>query len=180
MQWGDVGLKETVGSIAISVYDIRERLTIYTDQIPKQARWQAEYLVNQTLRNDNMLRSFDNFDRITNSVGDITRIIEQTPDLANRLQYKTMAQLTAERIAVMDAIREERIAAISEIDRQRVATIEYLDTFVGKMLGETEQSAEALIDHFYWRMLQILILIYTVILITFIVLKRVFWPVKKV
>jgi len=179
MNWGDIGIMESVGSIAVSVYDIRERLTIYTDQMPKQARWQAEYLINKTLYNPNIASSFNNFERITNSLSDITKIVEQTPEIANRIQYRTMAQLTAERIAVIDALSKERIAALEDIDRQRMASIKYLETFSQKMLNESQDAGEVLIDHIYLRLFQILVLIYVVFLITFILLRKFYWPGKK-
>lgn len=179
MEWGGMGLQETVGSIAVSAYDIRERLTIYTDQVPKQARWQAEYLINKTLDNNNLARSFDNFDRITKSLEDITKIIEKSPDLASQLQYRTMAQLTAERIAIMDVLKNERMAALADIDRQRMESIKYLETFSGDMLAEVIENSENLIDHFYWRLFQILVLIYIVFMITFIILRKIYWPHHK-
>ncbi len=147
--------------------------------MPKQARWQAEYVINKTLDSHNIMRSFNNFERITISLSDITKIIEQSPDLANQLQYRTMAQLTAERIAVMDALKNERIAALTDIDRQRLASIKYLESFSEQILSEAEESAENLIDHFYLRMFQILVLIYTVFLITFVILRKIFWPGRK-
>jgi hypothetical protein len=179
MKLGDIGITETVGNIAISVYDIRERLTVYSDQMPKLARWQAEYLINKSLQNQNMMGAFNNFERITNSLNDITKIIEQTPELVNRLQYQTMAQLTAERIAVMDALTNERIAALSDIDRQRQVTLKYIDDFSGKVFSETQEVTQDLIDHFYLRLFQILVLIYLILLITFLVLRKIYWPGEK-
>jgi hypothetical protein len=174
-----LGLQETVGSIAVSAYDIRERLTIYTDQMPKQARWQAEYLIDRKLNDEQLKRSFDNFERISKSIDRMTRIIEQSPDLADRLQYSTMARLTAERIAVMEALSKERMAVLDDFQRQRLAAMKDVENLTQNILSESETMAESLINHFYWRLLQILVLIYLVSLITFILLKRTFWPGKR-
>jgi 2-oxo-4-hydroxy-4-carboxy--5-ureidoimidazoline (OHCU) decarboxylase len=174
-----LGLQETVGSIAVSAYDIRERLTIYTDQIPKQARWQAEYLIDRKLNDEQLKRSFDNFERISNSIDRMTKIIEQSPDLAGRLQYRTMAQLTAERIAIMEALSKERMAVLDDVQRQRLATIKDVENLAQNILSASEMRAESLINHFYLRLLQILVLIYIISLITFIVLKKTFWPGKR-
>jgi len=174
-----LGLQETVGSIAVSAYDIRERLTIYTDQMPKQARWQAEYLIDRKLNDEQLKRSFDNFERISNSIDRMTKIIEQSPDLAGRLQYRTMAQLTVERIAIMEALSKERMAVLDDVQRQRLATIKDVENLAQNILSASEMRAESLINHFYLRLLQILVLIYIISLITFIVLKKTFWPGKR-
>jgi hypothetical protein len=174
-----LGLQETVGSIAVSAYDIRERLTIYTDQIPKQARWQAEYLIDKKLNDEQLKRSFDNFERISKSIDRMARIIEQSPDLADRLQYSTMARLTAERMAVMEALSKERMAVLDDFQRQRLAAMKDVENLTQNILSESETMVESLINHFYWRLLQILVLIYIVSLITFIVLKKTFWPGKR-
>jgi hypothetical protein len=109
----------------------------------------------------------------------MAKIIEQSPDLAGRLQYMTMAQLTAERIAIIEALTKERLAVLDDIQRQRLATLDDVDKMTRELLTSSEFMVENLIDHFYWRLLQILVLIYTVFLATFIVLKKTFWPGKK-
>jgi len=179
LEYGEIGIQESVGSMAVSIYDMRERLTIYTEQLPKQARWQAEYALNKGFDNLNIKRSLENFERITNSIDSITRVIEQSPDLINSVQYRTMAKLTAERIALLDALKAERVALLAEVDLQRLQTIDVVESFTEKMLNQSETRIENLIDHFYWRLLYILILIYVVLLITFISLKKLFWPTPR-
>jgi hypothetical protein len=175
MKWGDLGLQETVGSIAVSAHSINERLTVYASQLPKLARWQAEYTIHKSIENQHIMRGFENFERITDALDSVAAVIEYSPELANRILYRTLTQLKAERIAILGALQKERIAALADIDRQRQLTIASLEQLSSQLIADTEDRTENLIDHFYVRLLQILILIYIVFIITFIVLRRAYW-----
>jgi len=172
----ELGLTETVGSIAVNVQNVEQRLTMYVNLLPKQARWQADYLINQKLKSQELQRSFDNFDRITDSFEEMTGIITQSPDLINSLHYTTLAQITKERIALLDALGTERSALMVEVDRQRLESLSDFKMFSEKILSNSKVSAEDIVDHFYLRLLQILVLIYVVALTTIIVLKKTLWP----
>jgi hypothetical protein len=150
----DIGLQESVGGIALGVHDIRERLTYYTVMLPKQARWQAEFLINEKLQDVDIEKTLDNLTRITD-------VIEQSPELINELQTSTFAELTKERIAVLVAIEKERLAVMQEFDRQRLQTIKDMESILEglseKVMTQTTESAQTVIDHFFWRMAQLLL-----------------------
>ena len=170
----DIGLQESVGGIALGIYDIRERLTFYTAMLPRQARWQAEYLINEKLQGEEIEKILDNLTRIT-------KIIEGSPEMINNLQTSTLAELSKERVAVLVAIQQERIAVLQEINRQRRQTITDIESIMGglseKIMVQTTQSAETIIDHFFWRMAQLL-LVGGVLVVAVIVLFR-FLPAPR-
>jgi hypothetical protein len=150
----DYGLQESIGEIAVGVYDIRQRLSYYTAMIPKQARWQAEYLIDEKLQGAQIDRLLDNFDRITD-------MIEKSPELIGELQTSTLVEISRERMEVIAALQKERYVVLEEINRQRQETIdnmqELMVTLSGKMMAETRESANEVIDHFFWRLAQLLL-----------------------
>jgi hypothetical protein len=170
----DIGLQESVGGIALGIYDIRERLTYYTAMLPRQARWQAEYLINEKLQGDEIDKALDNLTRITN-------MIEKSPEMINDLQTSTLAELSKERVAVLIAIEQERLAVLQEINRQRQQTIADLETIMGNLsaqiMAQTTVSAQTVIDHFFWRLAQVL-LVGGVLVVAVIVLFR-FLPAPR-
>jgi len=150
----DIGLQESIGGLALGMHDIKERLTFYAATLPKQARWQAEYLINEKLEAAEIEKSLDNFTRITD-------VIEKSPQMINDLQVSTLAELTKERIAVLESIRKERIAVLEDINRQRFETIKDFETIMtnlsAQVLAQTSDSAQSVIDHFFWRLAQLLL-----------------------
>ncbi len=159
-QIDEVTLQETVGNIAAGIFDIRERMSIYTDLLPRQARWQAEYLINQKLDDKNIQATFNNLTRITNSIDDITRIVQETPELVTDLQISTLNKLRREREIILLAITSERIAVLNEIDRQRIKTINDIIAISEKLSDEILEKINRrgydLIDHFFWRLAQLI------------------------
>lgn len=171
---GDFGLQESVGGIAMGIYDIRERLTFYTAMLPRQARWQAEYLINEKLQGDEIDKALDNLTRITN-------MIEQSPELIHDLQSSTLTELSKERAAILVAIHQERLAVLQEINSQRLQTIDKLESMMVGMskevLVQTTESAQSIVDHFIWRLAQLL-LVGGVLVVAVILLFR-FFPAPR-
>ena len=77
----DLGFQETIGSIAVGVYDIRNRLTLYTNLVPKQARWQAEYILNQTLEREDIEGSMNDLNRTAESLEHISDVVDRSPEI---------------------------------------------------------------------------------------------------
>jgi len=173
----EVGLQETVGNIAAGIFDIRERLSIYTDLLPRQARWQAEYMINERLDDQNIEETFNNLTRITNSIDTITQIIEKSPELVTDLQISTLNTLRKERQIILTAISAERIAILNEIDRQRIKTIDDLITLSealsSQVLEDINRRGYNLIDHFFWRLLQFFALVLVVAFIVFFIIRKI-------
>jgi hypothetical protein len=171
----DFGLQESIGDIAVGIYDIRERLTYYTSMLPKQARWQAEYLIDEKLQGEEVERALDNLTRITD-------VIELSPELILDLQSSTLKELSKERIAILIALRQERYEVMEEISRQRQESIQRLEDLMinlsAEMLTQTTVSVENVIDHFFWRMAQLL-LVAGVLVVIVIAVFRYFPPPRR-
>ncbi len=81
--------------------------------------------------------------------------------------------LRSEREAVLQAIKEERIAVMSDIDRQRVETLEKITNLTGLTVVATVGHLESLIDHVFWRIIQLLAITSFLLAICYILMQKV-------
>ncbi|MCK5347702.1 MAG: hypothetical protein KAR20_30045, partial [Candidatus Heimdallarchaeota archaeon] len=178
-----LGVGEIMGTMAASIFDIRQRLTIYTDQLPKQIRWQMEYLIDEYLNSADVETMQENISILTESVDRITQIVEQSPDLIDSTRILTLSEINRERVAtlnvlkqelrvIINALRDERIAALNEIDRERIATLEQLEILLMKTLQESQTPLKSTIDHFFWRVIQLLLVLGVIAFIVLLILKK--------
>jgi len=171
-------LGETVGTLATSVFDIRQRLSIYTDQLPKQFKWQFEYLIDDYIREMDVEGMQEKVISLTGSVDRITQFIENSPQLIDSTRILTLEEINKERIEtlnalhneliiLLDALRDERVATLAEINRERIETIKAFETILTKALEQSKNPINSSIDHFFWRAIQLIIM---VAILTFIIL----------
>ncbi len=160
-------LGSTVGSIAIGVHDIRKQITLYTDLLPKQIKWQAEYELYNLLGDSLIEKSISKIDRIILSTERISKVIEESPELIKEIQLSTLVEIdkqrletlsliSLERIAILEAVTTERIAIMDEINRERSETLDKLDEITEKTFNRSTIFASDTIDKLFWRIIILL------------------------
>jgi MYXO-CTERM domain-containing protein len=165
------GLK-AVASLEETFRDLNDRITILTVQMPVEARWQAEYLTNSLFEErvqgptDSMLASMET-------------MVDFLDDLEPILATQTnalLAGITAERIAVFDAVEEERTEILAAIEDERGSIMGKLD---GQLLSATtklDEVGRGLIDHFFVRLIEVLAAVgvasFLTVLLVLVVLRR--------
>jgi hypothetical protein len=165
----EYSLGSTVGSIAIGVHDIRNQITLYTDLLPKQIKWQAQYTAYEIFGDSTVENVMDNFNTITKSTSRITDIVEETPLLAEEIQQSTLhninaqriatlQSLTKERMAILEAITAERIAILEDINLKRDETLDRLVEMTNNVLNRSSFFAVDIIDTIFWRILILLVI----------------------
>jgi hypothetical protein len=165
----EYSLGSTVGSIAIGVHDIRNQITLYTDLLPKQIKWQAQYTAYVIFGDSTVENVMDNFNTITKSTSRITDIVEETPLLAEEIQQSTLhninaqriatlQSLTKERMAILEAITAERIAILEDINLKRDETLDRLVEMTNNVLNRSSFFAVDIIDTIFWRILILLVI----------------------
>jgi hypothetical protein len=161
----------TVENIAISVDELKNQVTLYTNYLPKQIKWQIEYAAYEMFGDSTMENMMQNLNTITRSTDRITNVVEETPLLVEELQqssleninYQRLATLTAltdERIAVMESIKLERIAILEDINRERNETLDRLEKISNKAVNKTTIFASDIIDKIFLRVLIILAVVF--------------------
>ena len=176
-------LGTTVESIAISVYELKDQVTLYTNYLPKQIKWQIEYAAYEMFGDSTMENMMQNLNTITRSTERISKVIEESPLLVEELQqssldninYQRLATLTAltdERIAIMESIKLERIAILQDINRERIETLDRLEKISNKAVNKTTIFASDIIDKIFWRVLIILAVVFIGGIVTIRLLKK--------
>jgi len=118
------GIFQTLNTVQGELGDLKGRLALHTDLLPRQARWQAELLADQIA--GNLVSA-----QLTNAFRMVAREREAILTAVNR-----------QRIETLEALRAERIAALQSVSDQRVATLEETRKIMKEMLGEAGRMAD--------------------------------------
>ena len=143
-----LGLTTSIGDMVNSVNNMQDKLTLYADFIPKQARWQAEYMIYEYLPDSLKGDVFDNINSLTSSIERISKFIEDSPELISSVQIKLMQDINTQRIATLESLKEERqiileavnserINTLEEINRERLETIKSMDKLADKTINSS-------------------------------------------
>jgi len=173
-------LGSTVGSIAISVNDIQRQITLYTELLPKQIEWQAEYIAYEIFGDSTMENLMNNFNTITQSTSRITDVVEGSSQLVEELQQSTLDNINNQRLATLQAIRQERIAILEAITSERIAiledintkrdeTLDKLEEMTKKIMNRSSLFAVDIIDTIFWRTL----ILFAIIFVGLVLLIRI-------
>jgi hypothetical protein len=182
----EYSLGATAGSIAISVNDIREQITLYTALLPKQIKWQAEYTAYEIFGDSTVENVMQNFNTITQSTNRITEVVEQTPLLAEELQQSTLNNINTQRIATLQVVKDERIAILEAITAERIAiledinlkrdeTLDRLEEMTNKVMNRSSFFATDIIDTIFWRVL----ILFAIIFVGLVLLIRIKKQIEK-
>lgn len=190
-----------VGSMADEVRDLSARLSVYSELVPKQARWQAGLLLTAEASGMSFYEMFQNMEKYVSQIEEVTVFLDSVkvfmdsvPGLIAGEREVVLNDISAERIAVMRelnamlaltlaAIEHERQAVMSSITDERVATMQQLDAAAERLtelaLDKAEVRVEEAIDHFFWRLVQVLaVLAVLVVVAGYFFLRRFVTPTR--
>ena len=179
----DYNLGATVESIAITVYELKNQVTLYTDYLPKQIKWQAQYELINFLGDSLIEKSVNNIDRVILSTEKISKMIEESPELVKEIHLLTMGEIdkqrletlemiSQERIVVLEAITMERIAIFDYVNRERIETLDRIEKMTENTLNRSSVLASDIIDSLFWRVLILFGIVFIGGLILIIIYKK--------
>ena len=168
---GDYSLGATVESIAISVDELKNQVTLYTDYLPKQIKWHAQYELYNFLGDSLVDKSLNNIDRVVLSTERVSKMIEESPELIREIhqitlleidkqRLETLEMISKERVAVLDAVTMERIAILETIHNERTESLDRIEEIASKTINQSSLFATDLIDKIFWRVLIILAVVF--------------------
>jgi hypothetical protein len=172
------GAFAAVGNMADEVRDLSARISVYSELVPKQARWQAALLLTSEsggvsfiqLLQDIALHA-ERMEDIVAFLDSVEVVLDSMPALISAERTAVMNDITRERVAVMrdlnqmlaatlQAVDLERVAVMDGISAERIAALQDLDALAARLTEMTLEQAELrindAIDHFYWRLIQVL------------------------
>jgi hypothetical protein len=156
------GAMATMGSIDQGIRDISDRLSYLSDNLPRQARWQAEYLMENTVSGQKLEETLNNVNTLVKSVDRMARVVEQSPELIEKERTAVFAEIREERKAVLKSINEQRIETIQEVNKEiievikaiheeRVATVNDLRNERIETLEFISKRVEGMVESLFWR-----------------------------
>ncbi|MBL9123577.1 MAG: hypothetical protein JNG90_08075 [Planctomycetaceae bacterium] len=105
-------LMDVVGGLNENMADMRKLSALYADFLPKQARWQAELLLIDSLAQQPVGAALSDLSTAAKAAERAAATAERIPALVER-----------ERLAAQQIVGTERQAAFQEIERMRVETL---------------------------------------------------------
>jgi hypothetical protein len=188
----DLGALSSLKALQEGLGDIAARLDSYNSYLPKQARWQAELLVNDLSRDPvlgtaasnfgilakAMQQSATNLDRIPQMAGNARQLAiadvdqqrlaaqsflsgerERIADEVTQQRIDAVSDLRAERLAATADLRAERQIVLDAIHTEKVGAVNDLQALTQQTLNDADQRSRRLADHFFWRGLELALVI---------------------
>lgn len=191
---GGGGLK-SVGQIDDTVRDLSDRLTIYIEQVPKEIRWNSELLVLE-LNRDIIAPLKTNVESIDRSLVGIQKALDEASALIGSERQlvledldvklaETLKAIDVQRLATVDVLQEERVILLQEMNRQLVASLTALgqeraqglsdlEALTAQSIEQGSRKTKELVDHLFWRVLQILLIAVVLFTLSSILIRRIF------
>jgi hypothetical protein len=144
----DYSLGSAVGRIADDVDDLSGRLSLLSAQLPREARWQGEYLITDLTLKER-LNSIDTTMvalRATFATLDEKLRTDGVP-----VDITVIRQLHATVKTALDQLSAERAIVMAEIDRLRVATFADGEATANRAVSGWLDHAEAVVDRLLWK-----------------------------
>jgi hypothetical protein len=184
----DLSLVQSLGTLEQNLDDLRTSLNIYSAYLPKQARWQAEYVVQQTLAEISVDTVVRDFSSIAKAIERLTPIIEQKIFYEiNRQREESFKFVQNERREVFLELDRERQLVFQdlkdlireEIHDERVQAFIDLEPVIERIIEKSIERMESPIDHFFIRLIEYTILLGIAIVILLILKPRLFRQSKS-
>jgi hypothetical protein len=173
-------LGRTVQTVNEGMTDLRNRMSTYTEYLPKQARWQGEYLTGELL-GTGVLQ--DSLMTVNDSLSRITKVIESSPKILdeklllmiesiNDQRVATFEELRKERIEVVKAIQEERVAVLEAVRQERIDSFKDLDAIISKSLENSFVQANKMVNRIFLLTAILLIIIVVLCFTAFLIMRK--------
>jgi len=182
------GLGAAISSAQDELADFAVRADLYAEHLPRQARWQAQLLIEEMMAEKIVARAVEQVGPIHMSIDDLPFDIEserlvliedlrregfligqwihaeriESLNFASAERQAILDHLTEERSVVLEAITGERKVLVEALRRERIASFQDLEGIVDSALVESRTN---LIDHFFFRTAQLTAVVLPLLLI---------------
>lgn len=170
-----------VGAVTETLESLTARLAIYMDYMPRQARWQAELLLEQPRysalideASDSMLALRSTIESIgdvvaespaldegfTDAVDGVVDALEQAVDeletLVDRQRRLIESVIADKQDQITGFVQSERIAVMNEANQTVLRVLDRVDALSQELIAEAGTMSEARVNQIYWRVLQLI------------------------
>lgn len=116
-----------VGDIDQQLDQLQRLSSMYAEFLPKQARWNGELMLMETLQSNAVLASLQSMNLAANGVATIANTTQSIPFLVERERNLLNDAITEERIATMKSIDKMRSETLNSFRQERIAVMEQIE-----------------------------------------------------
>lgn len=187
------GIGGSVSTLTEQMIDLSNRINLYTDLLPRQARWQADLAMRHYLEDTAFILS--RLDQLILSMERVSKTIEMSPeliennrdivlndidrqrkeslDLLVRERKAVINQLIEERKEMVKVIVQERLSVLDELKSEREIVMEELGAITTNAVSQSGQEMERIVDKVFWRTVILLVVIGAFIIVSIIIYKKI-------
>lgn len=176
-------LSSTVFTVAESIIFISNRMNSYLDFLPKQGRWQVEYLTSKFVQREDIDAGLENFSSIAGSTERAVDMTEKIPEIIqneriallreiNRQRVATLNELKNERMVILDSMQKERIAVLEALREERIETLKAFEDMTSEAIDESSVRMMELMDHFFLRVIQVMAVLLILGFVALLILRK--------
>ncbi|MHC4211938.1 MAG: hypothetical protein ACYSWP_01070 [Planctomycetota bacterium] len=145
-------------------------ITEIVEDMPQHIRWQIEALVLELESGRSMeelrvaiLRTDEHIAALMNETKKVVDVVEKLPDEVDRQRKETLDKLTAERTAMIasanDVIATQTNQILKKVDKKLQTNFERFGVERQATLGDAESRLNDVVDHIFWRLVQLVCMI---------------------
>ena len=128
-----------VGDIDQQLDQLQRLSSMYAEFLPKQARWNGELMIMETLQSNAVIASLQNMSLAANGVATIADTTQAIPRLVERERNLLNDAITDERIATMDALEKMRFETLNSLQEERIAVMGQIESERDTVLNAVEE-----------------------------------------
>jgi hypothetical protein len=130
-----IGFKKLAKNVSANMEDLINRLNVYTENLPKQVRWQSELLIAELL---NELEAEGKIDSMANLIfaktdsliagqlNHINEMVNQSLAVVDSQRMLVTNDLVSEREIILQTVRKERLETLAELKRERAIILDFI------------------------------------------------------
>ena len=128
-----------VGDIDQQLDQLQRLSSMYAEFLPKQARWNGELMIMETLQSNAVIASLQNMSLAANGVATIADTTQAIPRLIERERNLLNDAITEERIATMETLEKMRSETLNNFQDERIAVMEQIEVERNTVLKAVEE-----------------------------------------
>jgi hypothetical protein len=185
---GGVRLSSLAGELSEDVRDLTARVDLLGGYVPKAARWQAEYLLRESLMDRSLLASSGmDFSGMLRSLDQLSGTAADLPGLVDQQRIAAFQSIDQQRLEVQEFVSQQRLEAQAFVEQQRtamtadlrqerLATVQDVERLTNDSIDRTFNRATTLLDRLLRRLLVALGLLVLALLVAVILVVRAMRP----
>jgi hypothetical protein len=182
---GSVSAGAAVAEITTTVDDLNRRLEIYSEQLFRQGRWEAQLFKAELMAElpvaqalplaERAVKSAEQavaaVDRLAPAVERAMGVAETAPKLIASEREAAIKSVQDELTRTIKFVQEERVAALDRLTSERLAAIKDLQVTVAAerkaLTQDLERISLKVVDHAFWRAAQLIAAVLVLLVIRF-------------